>query len=68
MEIETKVKTKRKDLDYLLQSIDLKAIQLNIDIAKGSRKIERLFWFICVLISIGFLCIIFLYLRQYKYV
>lgn len=43
MEVETKVKTKMKNLDYLLRSIDLKSIQLEIDIRNGSRKFEKLF-------------------------
>jgi GH25 family lysozyme M1 (1,4-beta-N-acetylmuramidase) len=65
---DSKVKEKRKNLEYLLQGIDLNAIQLNIDIAKGSRKIEIIFWFICALLSIGFLSIIILFLHQYKYI
>lgn len=68
MAIESTIKTKRKDLEYLLQGIDLNAIQLNIDIANGTRKIEKLFWLACGLISIGFLCSIFLFFHQYKYI
>jgi hypothetical protein len=68
MDIESTAKRKRKDLEYLLQGIDLTAIDLDIEISKDSRKIKRLFGLICSLISIGFLCIIFLFLHKYKYI
>lgn len=61
-------KNKKKDLEYLLKGIDLKSIQLEIDIRNGSRKVEKLFWLICILFATGLLCIIFLFLHQYKYI
>ncbi|PUE62895.1 hypothetical protein B9Z45_02185 [Limnohabitans sp. 2KL-17] len=68
MDHTDKPKNKKKNLEYLLKGIDLNAIQLNIDIAKDSRNIERLFWFICVLLSIGLTCIIYIFLHHYKYI
>lgn len=66
--VDDKSKSNKKDIEYLLKGIDLKSIHLEIDIRNGSRKVEKLFWFICALFSIGFMCIIFLYLHQYKYI
>ncbi|MDI9235139.1 hypothetical protein [Limnohabitans lacus] len=68
MELESTVHKKRKDLEYLLQGIDLNAIELEIAIRNGSRKIERLFWLICTLLSVGFTSIALHYLHQYKYI
>ncbi len=61
-------KNKKKDIEYLLKGIDLNAIQLEIDIRNGSRKVEKLFWFICVLFATGLMCIIFHFLHQYKHI
>jgi hypothetical protein len=68
MKPDSTAKEKRKDLDYLLQGIDLTAIDLDIQISKGSRNIQKLFWLICALLSIGMTCITFFYLHQYKYI
>nr|CBA26539.1 hypothetical protein Csp_E36270 [Curvibacter putative symbiont of Hydra magnipapillata] len=68
MEHADKPKNKKKDLEYLLKGIDLKSIQLEIDIRNGSKKVENLFWLICILFATGSLCIIFLFLHQYKYI
>ena len=68
MEQRNKINKKQKDLEYLLQGIDLNAIELKIEIGRGSRKVEILFWFICILFLFGFISIIALSLYQYKYI
>lgn len=68
MNFENRVIKTKSTLEDLLQGIDLNAIELNIAIRNGSLKIERLFWFICILFSIGMLLIIFLCLHLHKYI
>jgi hypothetical protein len=68
MRQDSTAKEKRNDLDYLLQGIDLNAIALEISISKATRNIQKLFWLICVLLSIGMTGITLLYLHHYKYI
>ena len=65
--IVDKAKSKKNELDYLLQGIDLNAIGLKIEISNGTKRINKLFYFICLLFSIGILCILILCLHSYKY-